>query len=322
MDECEQLSLFDMGAIDIPRLKAERERYASAIRATNTLLALASDWKIFRAWCRCAGRRDLPASSETVELFVTHQLHRGLKTSTVTRHVCSIAAKHTEAGLTSPVTFSVSALLSGARRLRQEQPGAKAIITPDDLRRISIALAGCDARSVRDRSLMVVGFATAMRRSELRALDLADVKLTCEGFEVFIRRGKTDQEGKGRKIGIPPGKHAASCPVEALKTWLDARGNWPGPLFTRTNWRNLSVLRLPLGREDPRLIVKRCVALIGLDPTRYGAHSLRASCVTAALEAGCSQLVIMERTGHRSVQTLQRYFRPNVFANDPLVDAL
>jgi integrase len=170
---------------------------------------------------------------------------------------------------------------------------------------------------VRDRALLLVGFAGGMRRSEVVALDVDDVEFRRKGMLIRIRRSKTDQEGKGREIGIFAGSRAQSCPVRAMKAWLYMRGKHDGPLFTGRKEGSRLVVAVV------SLVVKRCVKLLGLDPRGYGAHSLRAGFVTAAAEAGMPETLIMQRTGHKSVQTVAKYVRPaTAFSVDALARAL
>jgi len=171
--------------------------------------------------------------------------------------------------------------------------------------------------AVRDRALLTLGFAAALRRSELVGLDVVDVRFVPKGLLVRIRRGKTDQEGHGRDVGVFRGRRATTCPVRALRAWLFVRGREAGPLF-------------PGRRPGSRLtgacvnqVVKRGCVLAGLDPRGYGAHSLRAGFVTAAAEAGMPETLIMQRTGHRSVQTVAKYVRPaSAFSVDVLAKAM
>ena len=155
---------------------------------------------------------------------------------------------------------------------------------------------------------MLVGFASALRRSSLAALRLSDVGFGPFGATVHVRYEKQDQEGKGRFIGLPFG-HAETCPVQALRAWLDLRGLDDGPLFTRMlrfeGWGCDRALA-PQAIGD---VVQAAVARIGLDPHFYGGHSLRAGFVTSAVEAGVGELLIAAQTGHRSMEILRQYFR-------------
>ena len=144
--------------------------------------------------------------------------------------------------------------------------------------------------------------------SELVGLDLRDLEFTDDGLVVTLRRSKTDQDGAGRKVGIPFGSAPATCPVRCLRAWLDAEGITEGPVFRPVGrWGHVGGERLN-DRAVAR-VVKRNVRRIGLDPGGYAGHSLRAGLATAAAQAGKSERAIMNQTGHRSVTMVRRYIR-------------
>lgn len=173
-------------------------------------------------------------------------------------------------------------------------------------------------RGARDRAVLLFGFASGLRRSELAVLDLVDVSSEAAGLVVQVWRSKTDQEGAGRVVGVHRGVRRATCPVRAVEAWLVERGPWPGPLFCRVSAGG-TVQRGRLSGASVAAVVKRAAERIGLDPARYGGHSLRAGCATAAAAGGASDTAIMGRTGHKSVAMVERYIRHgSLFAVDPL----
>jgi len=321
--EPEQLPLFE-GTLSMAALRDERERLimAAAKCAANTRTCYASDWRSFAAWCARAGRVALPASMDTVALFLTHELARGLRVASVARKLTAVATRHRMADLAAPLGPEVRAVLTGARRERMERPRPKAALTIDQLREIERQLDGGGVRAARDRAILLFGFASAMRRSELVGLDLRDVEFVREGVRVVLRRSKTDQDGRGREMGIPcAAVDRALCPVEALERWVRARWRGAGPLFARVTAGG-RVTGERLSGHAVGAVVKAAVTRIGLDARRFGAHSLRAGFVTAAGTSGAGTLEIMKRTGHRSVEMVERYFRPDLFAANPLARAL
>ncbi len=161
---------------------------------------------------------------------------------------------------------------------------------------------------VRDRALLLVGFSGAFRRSELVALDVADVAVTRDGLVVTIRRSKTDQEGEGRKIGIPYGSNPATCPVRALQDWLAQCGFTEGPLYRPID-RFGKVASMRLSAAAVADIVKRYAAAVGLKASDFAGHSLRSGLATSAAMGGASERSIMAQTRHRSVATVRRYIR-------------
>jgi len=160
---------------------------------------------------------------------------------------------------------------------------------------------------LRDRSLLLVGFAGAFRRSELASLNLGDVLFTTDGLTVRLRRSKTDPEGAGRKVGIPFGSKASTCPVRALRAWLEAAGIDQGPLFHHVTRHG--GLRKRLSGHAVGAIVKPAAAHAGLEAARFGGHSLRTGLATAAARAGKPEHVIARQTGHKSIAQLRDYVR-------------
>jgi site-specific recombinase XerD len=271
----------------------------------NTRKGYANDWKLFCSWCSAVGRESLPATAETITLHLIDLLRRGRKISTAERHVSAIAYHHRNAGHEfEAVAKEAHEILDLAKRYRPEQPRQMAPLLVNDLRKIARRLVrDGSVRALRDRAVLVVGIGSALRRCNLAALSLADVAFTPKGLEIRVRKEKNDQTGRGRLIGLPLGRHSETCPVRSLRAWLRVRGGEAGPLFT---WPES--LHAISGPEVGR-IVKRAVEMIGLDPTLYAGHSLRAGFVTAAGESGASELVIAAQTGHRSMAVLRRYFR-------------
>jgi integrase len=164
-------------------------------------------------------------------------------------------------------------------------------------------------QGIRDRAILLVGFAGAFRRSELAGLTLDDVEFTNDGVMITLRQSKTDQEGEAYIKGIPYGSTPATCPVRALRAWLDAGGITAGPLF-RSVWKGGRRLRpTPLNDRAIAEVVKRAAQAAGYDPARFSGHSLRAGLATTAGAAGVDERTIMEQTGHKTTTMVRRYIR-------------
>ena len=161
---------------------------------------------------------------------------------------------------------------------------------------------------VRDRALILLGFAGAFRRSELVALNVEDCCFSRDGLTITLRRSKTDQDGAGRRVGIPYGANPETCPVRTVDDWRTQAGIDSGPLFRAVN-RHGQVRPVRLTGYAVALIVKKLAQRAGLDPVKYSGHSLRAGHATAAAIGGASERAIMNQTGHRSVQMVRRYIR-------------
>jgi integrase len=306
--EAEQLCLFDLGP-DMAQIRRSAALMKRSIRATSTLDSYDSDWRGFERWCAGAGRIAMPATSETLALYVAARIDGGLRVSSLERHVAAVAYQHKLAGQAVPDRVEAREIMNGARRQRKENPRQRVALTPTAMRAICRRLVKRDtAAAARDRALLTLGFSTGLRRSNLVALNLADIRFVPrKGVAVTVRSTKTDQQGRGQIIGVFRGVREETCPVRALRTWLDFRGPEDGPLFTGMTTNGPAMRRL--NAETVSTIVKAAVEGIGLDPSRFGGHSLRAGFVTAAHAEGAGTLSIMERTGHKTVDMVKRYLR-------------
>ena len=196
--------------------------------------------------------------------------------------------------------------MAGIRRSKGTAERGKRPVTAAALHAICAVLP-MTTIGVRDRAVCLLGFAGALRRSELVNVDGEDLQFVTEGVIVRLRRSKTDQDGVGREIGIPHGAHASTCPVRALRNWIEIAGS-VGPLFRPVN-RHGGIGRTRLSGKAVALIVKRSMRAIGAPDADFGAHSLRSGLATEAALAGVSERVIMAQTGHRSVTMVRRYIR-------------
>lgn len=283
----------------------EQAKLNRAIHSRITQIGYGYDWKMFRRWCAAMQREALPATVETVSLYLAFELGSGKKVATAVRRSSAITHEHRSNGLETPITDEILYLLKGARRLRGEQPREMKPLAIPELREISgILKKRATPIACRNRAILVLGFASALRRSSIAALNLSDVESCDQGLVLTIRREKQDQEGRGRYIGLALGKRAATCPVRSLAAWMKHRGTEPGPLFTHVPCDGR-----PIRGEQIGVVVKASVELIGLDSREYCGHSLRSGFITAAGEAGIPLLVIGAHSGHRSLSTLRRYFR-------------
>jgi integrase len=201
----------------------------------------------------------------------------------------------------------VRSTVKGIRRSKGTTQRQAAPATVPILRRL-IDTCGDDLMGIRDRALLLLGFAGALRRSELVALDLADLDFTLEGLVVTIRRSKTDQEGAGRTLGIPYGADLITCPVRSVRAWMEAAKLERGPLWPHLDrWSHIG--DRPITDRAVALIIKRHAQLAGLDASLFSGHSLRAGLATAAAEARLSALEIQAQTGHKSQEMVARYVR-------------
>lgn len=291
----------------LARFREEAMEYIANSKAFNTVRSYRSDWKDFVRWCEKNGFEYLPATAETVACYLM-DLAKRCKVSTLQRRLSAISQAHKQAGFAGISTREepLHSVWEGIRRTKGTAQKGKAPVLIDDIRAMVNTLPDT-LLGIRDRALLLVGFAGAFRRSELVSLDVEDVEFTREGLIVHLRRSKTDQEGQGRDIGIPYGSNPLTCPVRALQDWLEASGITSGPLFRAVQHGKVQSGRL--SDKAVALVVKRYAEAAGLDASRYAGHSLRAGLATTAAMAGVSERAIMAQTGHKSVTMVRRYIR-------------
>lgn len=268
--------------------------------AENTRRAYASDLAHFEKWGGV-----IPATDRQVAGYLAAHADE-LSVATLTRRIASIAKAHKARGAPSPTSAEiVKATLRGIRRRKGVAQRQATPLLRDDLFQV-LATMGDRMKDARDRALLLLGFATALRRAELVALDCADLERVRQGLVVHVRRSKTDQDGEGRKIGVPLGR-SRWCPVAAVEKWLARSGIKEGPIFRPVN-RHGVVPRERLSGEAVCRVVAERAARAGLLGD-YTAHALRAGLVTSAAQAGVPSWRIRQTTGHASDATLGLYIR-------------
>ncbi|PBN42896.1 site-specific integrase [Sphingobium sp. D43FB] len=308
------------------RLQAEVARaaeYAKASRSPATRRAYASDWEIFTLWCDERGIESLPTTPAAVAIFLSSQADSGLKKPTIGRRLAAIGYHHRQAGFDPPQErtggAAIKLVLEGIRNEKKhERPERKRPADADMLRDMLRTIEGDDLRATRDRAVLAIGMAAALRRSELVALQTNHVELTSEGLRLLIGHSKTDQAGEGATIAIPEGRRIR--PKALLLEWTNAaleaahRLNDPrisfeeGPLFRRLT-RSGGLTANPMSDRAVARLVQRCAAAAGFDPADYAGHSLRSGFLTEAARQGASIFKMRDVSRHKSVQVLSDYVR-------------
>lgn len=314
----EESSLLVIKGADLPSPSLPPDlvrQYIRASKAASTLRGYKSDWRAFCGWCEANGLSVLPAGPDAVAAYIAECAGR-LKVGSIQRRLNAITEAHRALGLDSPTHQPiVKNVLKGIRRTNGMAPAAKTPALIDDIRamveKVDTGLIG-----LRDRALILLGFAGAFRRSELTGLTFEDCQFGRDGLIINLRRSKTDQEGIGRRIGIPYGASPETCPIRNLESWIEQGAITDGPLF-RSVGRYGRVKRMALPDRDAARVVKKLADRAGLDAAKYAGHSLRAGHATSAAIAGASERSIMNQTGHRSVQMVRRYIRDgNLFRDN------
>lgn len=309
------LQAMDMAAqaMELAGLAAAAAGYALGSKAVATRRAYGSDWAHFTAWCQMAGLQALPADPATLALYLT--AHAGsLKVSTLQRRMASISQAHKAEGQPSPVgTPAVAAVWGGIARKHACPPVRKTPLVVEAMRSCLDQLDD-SPRGKRDRAILLIAWAGALRRSEVVALRCGDVQVEDRGLIITVRKSKTDQLGQGRQIGIPTGRRPEYCPVRAYHQLINRSRTASSPLFCAIR-PDGKLSGVPLAAQQVARIVKRVADQAGLVGD-YSGHSLRAGFATAAAAAGASERSIMAQTGHKSLIIARGYIRPAQLFDD------
>jgi integrase len=321
-------------ALALADLVAKTEELAREAKANSTRAAYRTDWDAFSEWCTTMRFTALPASPETVAMYLTHLSEtppknspdEKRKVSTIARAMAAICHAHSRAGIDPPPTRTarVKETMAGLRRRLGVAPKRKTAVRAEHVLGM-VAQVPQTLVGLRDRAILLVGFAGAFRRSELVGLDVGDLEFAEGRLKVTLRRSKTDQEGKGRKVGIPRGSSNETCPVFALQAWLETAEITNGPVFRAVN-RHWKVSESRLTAPVVALVVKRYAAAIGLTTKEQlrtvAGHSLRSGLVTSAARAKRGDRSIRGQTGHKDSRMVDIYVQDESLFEDNAAEGL
>lgn len=292
--------------------------FAADSLSQNTRTTYASAWKRWREFC-AARSFDPYGPRGQIAIYIAHLAEQGAKVATVSIALCAVCKAYEAKDLPSPrEDRAVKLVYQGIRRRIGIAPEQVEAILPHHLRSMVDCLPDDDKahlRGLRNRAILTLGWVGGMRRSEIVALQVDDVKEVPEGLTVTIRRSKTDQEGRGRVIAIPYGTWIETCPVRNLKTWLEAAGIDQGPIFRSVTPDGMGVRDWALTDRQLANIVKQAAKQAGVEG-RFAGHSLRAGLVTSAVRAGKQLRSIQAQTGHKTLEVLYRYVREQELFKD------
>jgi site-specific recombinase XerD len=278
-------------------------------RSAATWRAYESDWTLFSAWCQSVDRPALPATPTAVALFLAAQARMGLAPSTLDRRLAAIRLTHFGAKHPSPHdALEVAEVMRGIRRAWKKPQAQKAPAVDEQIQRLVDAVEPQTLKGLRDRALLLAGFAVAFRRSELVALDVEHLTARAEGLSVLIASSKTDQEGQGQVVAIARVNDSPYCPVQAVSDWLVAADIKSGAVFRRMH-RGDVVNYERLTSQSVALVIKGLALKIGLDPARYAGHSLRSGFLTSAARNRASIFKMADQSRHKSLDVLREYIR-------------
>jgi site-specific recombinase XerD len=313
-------------------------QYRRASRAENTRRAYRAGVARFTEWCAAHGRTALPASPETVAAFLAAEARAERAVNTLRLWHAAIRYMHLLAGCPPPTAAAVvSTTFAGIKRAHRRPLNKKTALVLDRLR-AAIEPIPETLPGLRDRALLLVGFAAALRPSEIARLTLEHLTRHPDGTELFLPWRKNDQDARGTKLWLPQGR-TDLCPVKALDAWLAAAAIADGPLFRRI-WR-LPPPRIPRGtRRKPvadryrvgtnpidtdsiALIVKNWTGLAGFDAAAFAGHSLRRGAISTGVAQGVHIARLKQFSGHASLKSLEEYVELDELRhNHPLKDVL
>jgi len=293
---------------DVKTLELETLKNLKNSKSTNTLRAYKADYKDFAAFCIKHGFKSMPTEPKILSLYLTN-LSQTSKFSTLKRRLASISVIHRLSGHYIDTKHPmITENLMGIKRIKGSHQKAKKPILINELKSIInvINKDQNEKRRLRNRALILVGFAGGFRRSELVAILIEDIDFVSEGVKIFIKRSKTDQSGEGMTKGIPYFSNSEYCPVISLKSWLEKLEVKNGKIFD-------------ISDKTVALTIKKYTAIAGLDSNKYSGHSLRSGFATSAAEFGAEERSIMAMTGHKTTQMVRRYIQEaNLFKNNAL----
>jgi integrase len=296
----------------------------SKSRATEK--AIRSDIRKFNTWCANRDLSNLPCSPETLAEWIA-DLQGKSSVASIARYVSSVSTVHDLEGYDNPARSELVRLaMKGLRRLEAGTPAKKApALRLDQLMKILDGMSSREWPSRRNKAILAVGWSAALRASEICALNIEDIQKAPEGLIVWLRKSKTDQEGKGIPIGIP-----ASPLADIILDWISAvtrlYGTDSGPLFPRIGYAQVDRWFPsigPRGRLSTRSLHKLIVRLLRTIGVNGSVHSLRRGMITSAAAAGVSEHLIQRHSRHRSVAVLRGYVdEGNLFTHNPLLPLL
>ena len=307
---------------DLKTIQEETILNLKASKANNTIRAYKSDFHHFGLFCVKNGFKSLPTDPKTISLYLTFLSTKDNKISTIKRRLVSIGVIHKMKGhyLDTKHPAIVENMLGIKRRKGIKQKGKKPLLI-NNLKKIINVIdeeKESELKTVRDRSIILLGFGGGFRRNELVSLDIEDFDFVDEGLKIKIKRSKTDQFGEGSVKALPYFDNNKYCPVRSIKHWIKLSKIKDGPLF-RKFFKGFKLSKNRLSDQSVALIIKFYLKKAGIDNSNYSGHSLRSGFATSAAEAGAEERSIMNMTGHKSTEMVRRYIKEaNLFKNNAL----
>ncbi|MCG3269568.1 tyrosine-type recombinase/integrase [Yoonia sp. I 8.24] len=307
----------------LDRLVDTARDYAKASTAENTNKAYAADWKHFTRWCRLKGTDPLPPSPELIGLYMTDlaaptEKVPALSVSTIERRLSGLAWNYVQRGFTvDRKDRHITTVLAGIKRKHARPPVQKEAIGAQDILAM-VATLPFDLRGMRDRAILLIGYAGGLRRSEIVSLDVGkDDTPDSGGWIEILDDGvllTLNAKTGWREVEIGRGSSDASCPVHALEQWLHFAKIDFGPVFVRTSRDGKRPLEARLNDKHVARLIKSTVLKSGIRadlPEKerlalFSGHSLRAG---LASSAEVEERYVQKHLGHASAEMTRRYQR-------------
>lgn len=311
------------GSGTLDRLIDTARDYAKASKAENTNKAYASDWKHFARWCRLKGTEPLPLSPEMVGLYLTDLAaptngSPALSVSTIDRRLSGLAWNYAQRGFTlDRKDRHIATVLAGIKRKHARPPMQKEAILPEDILAM-VATLPYDLRGLRDRAILLIGYAGGLRRSEIVSLDVGKDDTPDSGgwIEIFDDGTLLTLNAKAgwREVEIGRGSSDQTCPVQALERWLHFARIDFGPVFVRISRDGKRALESRLSDKHVARLIKSTVLTAGIRPdlpenerlALFSGHSLRAG---LASSAEVDERYVQKQLGHASAEMTRHYQR-------------
>ena len=276
-------------------------RYLTESTSEATRRGYDADLRKFFEW-----GGSVPATADTVALYLAEHAET-LTSATLSRRLAAISKAHAVRGLPSPTSHPlVHQTLRGIRRTHRRPQRQVTPLLEADMRAI-VGTVGNDLKGLRDKALLLLGYATACRRSELVSLEIDDIEHSSVGMVITIRSSKTDPFAKGRKVAVAR-RPDDLCAVAALKHWLCAANIEARHVFRSVDCHD-NISATGLSAQTVGLVVKAHAERAGFDPKRFAGHSLRSGAITSAVLAGQPAWKVKLVSGHRCDAVFSSYVR-------------
>lgn len=290
-------------------ISSKKANLLKEAQAKETSRALDKQWQLFSAWAKLNKLKGLPCSGTVYEAYFIYLVEKGWKLASIEQAKWAIDNWHRRYGheiLSQREEMKL--FFRGISRSIGFKQHQKKDLTVEHIRQMSFTK---DLKGIRDKALLLLGFAAGLRRSELSGILAEDMVFSNGAVVISLRKSKTNQVGRWEVIKIPQAQDANVCPRQALQDWLNQSQIKSGFVF-RAFKRGLNLKTHKISDHHIALLIKHYVASIGLNPAEYSGHSLRAGCATYLLDKKIPLNLVAKQLRHKKLDTTLRYDRNQV----------